>query len=83
VNAFAGLIAIMKARETEKIGSGQWIYGVIYGVVLEVSAAAIILSEVFMHQTDAAVYVYAAGMVYSAVRRIASAVRRSAIVYIA
>lgn len=82
LNAFAGLVSILRARESRNMGSRLWKYEVLYGIYSLVSAAAVIIAEFVLHQTDIAMIVYAAGLAYSAVRRIASAFRRTAIVYI-
>ena len=82
LNAFAGLIDLLRARESRKMGAGQWKFEVVYGGVLVLSSIVVVFAEFLLHQTTIALWVYAIGLVFSAFRRIASAFRRTAIVYI-
>ena len=82
MNLFSGLISILRAMESKKIGSPQWKAAMVYGCACVIMAAAVLVFGIALKKPAAAVYVYAAGLIYSAIIMIASAFRRTAIVYI-
>ena len=82
VNAFAGVIGIMRARETKMSGSSHWKLRALHGAVNIMFAAAVVICGLILRMPQLAVYVYSAGLAYSAVTNILSAFRRTAIVYI-
>ena len=45
-------------------------------------AAAVVIAGVVLHRPEIAAYVYGAGLIYTAILRIANAFRRTDIVYI-
>ena len=54
----------------------------LYGAVYVLGAAAVLVCGFVMKMPEMAVYVYAAGLIFSAAARIMRAFRRTAIVYI-
>ena len=82
VNIFTGLVAILRAREEKTGGSPQWKGKLIYGMAYILMAAAVLVCGFVMRLPEIAVYVYAAGLIYTAAGKIAGAFRKTAIVYI-
>lgn len=82
VDLFAALIALLRARESRKIGSRQWILRTLYGIGLLLLVSAALVNGIYYRRTDTAVYVYALGTLYSAIRKIGSSFQRTAIAYI-
>ena len=83
VNAFAGFVAILRTREAKKWGSPRWKQPAVYAAFSLAMAVTVLISGLIFKNYDMTVYVYAAGLLYSAILLIASAFRRTAIVYIA
>ena len=81
MHVFAGAVGIMRARESMKIG-GHWRLKMAYGVTSLLLAAAVVISGVALGRPEIAAYVYGAGLIYTAILRIAGAFRRTDIVYI-
>lgn len=77
--AFSGVIDIMRAFEAKKFGASSWKLKLITGIIELLIAAA---CGVFADTGLVVVGFYALGLIYSAVMRIISAFRKSAIVYI-
>ena len=78
-NLISGVIEILGAREARQMEAGSW------KLKLAIGAADVLfgLASIFcLGRPDVLVYLYAAGLAYSAVLRIVSAFRRTAIVYI-
>ena len=78
-NLISGVIEILGAREARQMEAGSW------KLKLAIGAADVLfgLASIFcLGRPDVLVYIYAAGLAYSAVLRIVSAFRRTAIVYI-
>lgn len=82
INAFAGLISLLRIRDSKAIGSSRWKLNALYGVVSMVLAVLVIVYGFVLKKPDIVVYVYAAGLVYAAAASVADAFRRTAIVYI-
>ena len=78
-HAFAGLINLLRAREAMRYKSSAWRINMAQGVTSLLILAASLL---FARDQGMLVLLYCAGLVYSAVLRIYSAFRRTAIVYI-
>lgn len=77
-NLFAGVVDVLRALEARRMGS-RW------RLSLAIGAANILLALVCgfcLHRLSLLTYVYAAGLVYSGILRMAQAFRRSAIPYI-
>ena len=81
LHAFGGLISMLRASESRKIRA-QWRLRMASGITELLMAIVISVIAIVFGKPDAAVYVYGAGLVYSAVLRIAQAFRRTDIVYI-
>ena len=79
INAISGLMIMAKAIEGRNYGAGSWKFDLFRGLV---SMAICILCFVYIRNTTTAVYIYSAGLFYSAVTRIISALRSSELVYI-
>ena len=79
VYAFSGAIDIMRALEAKKYQAPSWRFSLISGIINVVIA---ILCIVFIGSTNMIVYLYSAGLIYSAIVRIITAFRKTAIVYI-
>ena len=79
VYAFSGAIDILRALEAKKYQTPSWRFSLISGIINVVIA---ILCIVFIGSTNMIVYLYSAGLIYSAIVRIITAFRKTAIVYI-
>ena len=82
LSAFTGLLAVLKARESMKLGSPHWKGSMLYGVLNILVAATVIYFGSVDYQPHIATLMFAAGLIYSAILKIASAFRKTAIVYI-
>ena len=80
IHLFGGVVSILQARQQRGYGADSWRLAMAGGVV---DVALAVLCLVFMGSLNVATYVYAAGLAWSGVMRIVSALRRTAIVYIA
>ena len=78
VHAFSGAVDILRALESRRAGA-SWKVKFTSGVVY---IAIAVLCLVFIGSANAAVYIYASGLLYGAVFRFINAFRRTAIVYI-
>lgn len=82
--AFSGVIGIMRALESRSYGKGsKWKLRFTTGIINIIIAILAILCGVVFKSSEAVIGIYCAGLFYSAVIRIITAFRRSAIVYIA
>ena len=79
IYAFAGVIDILRALEAKKYQASTWKLSLISGIINIVVA---ILCVAFLGSTRMIVYLYCAGLIYSAIIRIVTACRKTAIVYI-
>ena len=77
---FAGLVSFLRAREAKSYGSRAWRRTLVAGIV---DVAIAVLCVAFIGSPRVAVWLYCAGLAWSACERIASAFRKTAIVYIA
>ena len=80
--AFTGLLAVLRAREAISVGSPQWKGSMIYGVLNIIFAVTVTVCGFVIYMPQIAVFIYAAGLIYSGILKIASAFRKTAIVYI-
>ena len=78
---FGGVVSVLRANEARKIG-GRWKLRLLSGVTELLLAVLVSVIAAVYGRLDAAVFVYGAGLIYSAVLRIAAAFRRNEIVYI-
>ncbi len=77
--AFSGLVHILRAFEAKKYSSLGWI-GTLSNGLFDIAIAMLCLF--FFQSQEIMVVIYCIGLVHSAILRIMSAFRRSAIVYI-
>ncbi len=78
-HAFTGAIDVLRALEAKKLQAPSWKYSMAFGGI---NLLIVVGCLVFFRSTSAVVYIYSSGLIYSALVRIMSAVRRSAIAYI-
>lgn len=79
IYAFSGIINLLRGLEAKSYSDSSWKLSVIHGVV---SVLIAFLCVVFIRSANVLVVLYSAGLIYSALIRIATAFRRTAIVYI-
>lgn len=82
VHAFAGLVDILKAFEARKIESPAWKKSMSYGICNLLVGLLPFLGILTHNSLRIAVYTYSAGLLYSAIVRIGTSFRKTAIVYI-
>lgn len=78
-HGFAGLVGALRAFEAKRYKAPSWRLKAVSGIVNVLIAAACF---VFMQRREILVYIYTAGLIYSACMNIISALRSSEIVYI-
>ncbi len=79
IYAFSGVIGILRAVEAKKNGSPMWKGSLITAVIM---LAVAVCCGVFIGNIQIVVYVYCAGLIYTAVDRIITVFRKTEIVYI-
>lgn len=80
-HAFSGVVDMLRAYENKKMEASSWRLSFVYGLGnLLVAAAA--FTCILNQSTWLVVYIYCAGLAYSAVMQIVSAFRKTAIIYI-
>ena len=79
VHLFSGGVDILSAIDSKKSGSPSWRTKLAGGVL---SVAIAVACIIFRKNTAVMVYIYSSGLVYSAIFKIISAFRKTAIVYI-
>ncbi len=77
--ALSGVLSVLRSREAQKLG-GSWKLRMCSGVVSLLVAATCI---VFIQDATILLYVFAAGLIYSACLRIIQTLRTTDIIYIA
>ena len=77
-----GVIEVLNATDSRKVGSTHWKITMAHGVISILFAIAIVYSGTIMKSPVLAVYVYAAGLAYSGIAKMASAFQKTAIVYV-
>ncbi|MDO4870256.1 MAG: hypothetical protein Q4A65_08250 [Bacillota bacterium] len=81
-HVFAGVVDLMRGLEAKEIGSSSWKYKAGYGVTNLAFCAALIIAFAVSRDNNMLVYVYAAGLFFSALVRMRSSFKRTAIPYI-
>ncbi len=81
LHVFIGAVSIFRANESRSYGA-QWKLKMAYGVTNVLMAIAVVVGSTVFKQPVITIYIYGAGLIYTAVLRIASAFRRTRIVYI-
>ena len=79
VNFVSGIIDIAGAIDKMKSGATNWKLGLAEGII---SVLAVVFCVIFRHNHNMMVYIYCAGIIQSALLKIVSAFRKTAIVYI-
>nr|WP_297764237.1 DUF308 domain-containing protein [uncultured Butyrivibrio sp.] len=79
INAFAGLVEILRVMETRRYGSKSWKLKFSHGIINILLAVFCI---VFIKHQRTVILVYALGLIYSALIRIVSAFRKTAFIFI-
>lgn len=79
IHAFAGAIDVLRAFEAMRYKAPSWKFSMITGAVNIIVA---VLCIVFLGSERMIVYIYAAGLIWSAITRVIDAFRKTAIVYI-
>ena len=77
IHLFSGLVEVLRAMEARGQGS-HWKLKYFHGIV---DFGLAVLCMLFIRRTNTAVYIYAVGIAYSAVMRIAGALRKNTVVY--
>ncbi len=80
--AFSGVMDIMRALEARKLEAPSWKLSFSEGILNIAFAAAAVFFGLFRGDMRDLTAIYAAGLVYSAVLKLISAFRKTAIVYI-
>ena len=79
LNLFTAAVDMLAAIDAKRLGADSWRLKYFGGMISAVLAIACLVN---IKNTDMMVYIYSFGMVYSAVIRIITAFKKSAIVYI-
>lgn len=82
ISGYTAIVAMLRAAEEKQGGSPQWMGKFIYGAIYAGMTVAVIVFGIVLKRPETTIYVYAAGLIYGAVTKIAGAFRRTAIVYI-
>lgn len=77
--AFDGIVDIMKALESKKIEAQSWKYTFGYGFI---KVAIALIGLFFLNSFKLMAYIYCIGLVHSAISRIVTSFRKTAIIYI-
>ena len=79
LHAFSGVVEVLRAMEARRIVSGPWKMKFTHGVVDFLLALSCFI---YIRQTHTALIIYSIGLLYSAVMRIANALRRTTFILI-
>ncbi|MCR5558571.1 MAG: DUF308 domain-containing protein [Butyrivibrio sp.] len=79
MHAFAGLVEILRALEEKRFGEKHWKLKFSHGIA---NLVIVILCVVFIQNNTFVVMIFAAGLVYSAILRVISGLRKSSFGYI-
>ncbi len=79
IHAFSGGVEVMRAMEARKNGTSSYKLKLSHGIIDLLMAVCCL---VFIKHGDTAVYIYSAGLIYSAIIKIITAFKRTAVVYI-
>lgn len=80
--AFTGFVDILRALEAKKIGAPNWKRKLFSGILCVAMTVILVVFGLFHGETDYLVFGYCISLVVSAIIRIVSAFRKTAIVYI-
>lgn len=79
VHAFSGFVDVTRALEAKRLSAPSWKLNFSTGVVNIILA---VLCIVFLRSESIAVYIYSAGLIWSAIAKIITSFRKTAVVYI-
>lgn len=79
LHAFSGVVEVLRAMEARRMVSGPWKMKFTHGVVDFLLALSCFI---YIRQTHTALIIYSIGLLYSAVMRIANALRRTTFILI-
>ena len=82
VHIFAGAVSVLRALEAKRYDSPAWKSSLAFGILNIVAAVAALVGGMLFNSVNIVIYIYCAGVVNSAIIRIVSAFRRTAVVYI-
>ena len=82
IYAFSGLIQILRALEARRYQAPAWRRSLVNGIIDFAIAVMAVFAGFFLPDTRDLVYLYAACLFYTACSQIASAFRKTAIIYI-
>ena len=82
IYAFTGFVDILRAFEEKKNGSRRWIRELLTGSAMVIFAVALVVIALIMKNTLILKYGFCLSGIYAGCRRIASAFKKTAIVYI-
>lgn len=78
-HAFSGVVSLLRALEARRYTGTSWHLNALHGILNLLFVAACLI---FLRSDAILTWLYAAGLAYSALVRIATALRKTAIVYI-
>jgi len=81
LHAFSGVVEILRANESRRTG-GHWKLKIAHGIANVLLSVTLVLTLVVFRQPAVVIYIYGAGLMYTAALIIASSFRRTDIVYI-
>lgn len=81
IHAFAGVVDVMRAMEARRF-DGHWRMDMATGVVNVAIAILAVICGFILNNMQDIVYIYASGLIYSAVLKIVNALRKTSIIYI-
>lgn len=76
---FDGVVSFLRAREAKQYGASSWKGKLAYSMIRFVMA---VVSLIFIRHSEVLVIIYSIGVIYSAIMRIVTTLRTTAIVYI-
>jgi uncharacterized membrane protein HdeD (DUF308 family) len=82
IHAFSGVTGVLRALEARRYGAPSWRWTMVLGIGNFTIAVLAVVAGFFLPDTKDLVYLYAGCLFYSACVQIASAFRKTAIVYI-
>lgn len=82
IYSFTGFVDILRAFEEKKNGSHRWVRKLLTGSAMVIFAAALVVIALVMKNTLILKYGFCLSVAYAGIRRIISAFKKTAIVYI-
>ena len=82
VNAFAGIVDILRALEARKLKAPSWRWNLISGVINILFALAALVCGFVFKNTQVLIDIFVIGMLWSAAAKLISAFRKTDIIYI-